>query len=94
MHFSSHGDGTVPHISSCDWADKILTLVATDSWRYRDYGHGFILKDERIQKMVRRFLSDSTTFDWSIPGHSIKRVGKITANHEDQHRLDWSITMD
>ena len=94
MHFSSHGDGTVPHISSCHWADKILTLVATDSWRYRDYGHGFILKDERIQKMVRRFLSDTTAFDWYIPGRSIKRVQSLKAEHIDPFNRDWSIEME
>ncbi len=94
MHFSPHGDGTVPHISSCAWSDKILTLVATDSWRYRDYGHGFILKDERIQKMVRRFLSDSKPFDWYIPGRSIKKVGAVIPQHSDPNHRHWSIEME
>ena len=92
MHFSSNGDGTVPHASSCVWHHKILTLVATDSWRYRDYGHGFILKDERVQKMASRFLSDSSNFDWSMPGHSIKRVTALKPLNSD--RPDWHIEME
>lgn len=93
-HFSSHGDGTVPHVSSCAWSKKILTLMATDSWRYRDYGHGFILKDERIQKMVRRFLSRSQVFDWSIPGHSIKRVTDVTTSSNEHDNPDWSVILE
>lgn len=94
MYFSTNGDGTVPHVSSCAWSKKILTLMATYSWRYRDYGHGFILKDERIQKIVRRFLSRSKPFDWSIPGHSIKRVSSVQAITNEHQLPDWSVTME
>jgi len=74
IHYSTSGDSRVPHASSCIWYNKITTLMASDSWRYRDYGHAFILKDERVQKVIRRFLSEGSNFSWEIPGHSIKQV--------------------
>ena len=74
IRYTKSGDGRVPHASSCLWYDKITTLMASDSWRYRDYGHALVLKDERIQKIIRRFLSDEQTFTWNIPGRSIKQV--------------------
>lgn len=94
IHFSSNGDGTVSHGSSCIWADKILTLVATDSWRYRDYGHGFILKDERVQRMVRRFLIDNKDFEWKTPGHSVKRVSSLKTTEHESGLKDWTIEME
>ena len=68
------GDGRVPHISSCCYYDSIHTLMLKDAFWYRDYSHGFVLKDERVQKLVNRFLFSRKRFDPSIPGGSIKRV--------------------
>ena len=79
IHYSKSGDGRVPHASSCLWYDKITTLMATDSWRYRDYGHALVLKDERVQKVIRRFLTEKEPFSWNIPGRSIKQVADLTS---------------
>lgn len=68
------GDGRVPHISSCCYWDSIQTLMLEDAFWYREYSHSFVLKDERVQKLVNRFLFSRRRFDPSIPGGSIKRV--------------------
>lgn len=52
------GDGRVPHVSSCCYFDSVQTLMLEDTFWYRDYSHGFVLKDERTQKLVNRFLFD------------------------------------
>lgn len=94
IFYSDAGDGRVPHISSCVWFDKITTLMATDSLRYRDYGHAFILKDERVQKIIRRFLATDTTFSWKIPGHSIKQVKALVQKQQTNNLSSWDVTLE
>ncbi|MFQ5644892.1 MAG: hypothetical protein ACE5FQ_14520 [Thiogranum sp.] len=72
---SDDGDGRVPHVSSCKYHASVRTLLIDDAVFFRDYDHGFILKDERVQKLVNRFLfRKSGAFRAGIPGGSIKRV--------------------
>ncbi len=72
---SVDGDGRVPHVSSCKYYASVRTLLIDDAIFFRDYDHGFILKDERVQKLVNRFLfRKSGSFRAGIPGGSIKRV--------------------
>ncbi|MFQ5660096.1 MAG: esterase/lipase family protein [Gammaproteobacteria bacterium] len=72
---TKNGDGRVPDISSCHYYREVLTLQIKDDIFYRDYSHGFVLKDERLQKIVNRFLrSGSSSFDWKIPGGTVKQV--------------------
>lgn len=72
---NDHGDGRVPHVSSCHYFDSVSTLMVDDAFFYKDYSHGFVLKDERVQKLVNRFLSSSTSkFKSNIPGGSVKKV--------------------
>jgi hypothetical protein len=72
---NDHGDGRVPHVSSCHYFDSVSTLMVDDAFFYKDYSHGFVLKDERVQKLVNRFLSSSTSkFKYNIPGGSVKKV--------------------
>jgi Lecithin:cholesterol acyltransferase len=71
---NKEGDGKVPHVSSCLYRDKINTVMVKDAWRYLDYSHGFVLKDERVQKLVNRFLFDKKKFDHKVHGGSIQRV--------------------
>ena len=71
---NSEGDGRVAHASSCCYFGSVKTLMLEDAFWYRDYSHGFVLKDERVQKIVNRFLFGSGTFSHAIPGGSIKRV--------------------
>ena len=73
---NEHGDGRVPHISSCHYWEDVLTLMVDDSWRYREYSHGFVLKDERVQKLVNRFLSNPRDKfnNYKIPGGGVKKV--------------------
>jgi len=73
---STDGDGRVPHVSSCCYCDSIQTLLLKDSFWYREHSHGFVLKDERVQKLVNRFLF-SKRFKASIPGGSIQRVRRL-----------------
>jgi hypothetical protein len=68
------GDGRVPDVSSCHYHNSVLTLVIKDAFFYKDYSHGFILKDERVQKLVNRFLFGKTKFDFYIPGSTVKQI--------------------
>lgn len=85
------GDGRVPDISSCHYHKNILTLVIKDSFAYREYSHGFILKDERAQKLVNRFLFGKTPFDYNIPGSSIKKVNGLNPNVDSNGMAYWEI---
>ena len=76
------GDGRVPHVSSCCYADKILTLLVEDDFWFREYEHGFFLKDERAQKLINRFLLEDT-FEYRIPGGSVKRVTGLVVGREE-----------
>jgi hypothetical protein len=71
---NKQGDGRVPHASSCCYHDKVKTIMLEDAFWFRDYSHGFVLKDERLQKIVHRFLNKGAAFDHSIPGGSVKQV--------------------
>ncbi|MGB0762953.1 MAG: lipase/acyltransferase domain-containing protein, partial [Acidimicrobiales bacterium] len=79
---TEHGDGTVPHVSSCCYWDCIQTLVLTDNWydyigRALSYPlndrHAFVLNDERVQRLISRFLSNET-FNHRSPGDQAKVV--------------------
>ncbi len=89
---TNDGDGRVPHISSCCYWNSVQTLMLKDAFWYRDYSHGFVLKDERVQKLANRFLFGPRGFAPSIPGGSIKRV-KGLKREIDQHSglPRWSI---
>ncbi|MBI4775561.1 MAG: hypothetical protein HY788_15570 [Deltaproteobacteria bacterium] len=76
---TSDGDSAVPHVSSCCWADSVLTLMLDDAWLFREYSHAFVLKDERVQTLVERFFSDTKPFDYRIPGGSVKKVEGVKA---------------
>lgn len=76
------GDGRVPHVSSCCYFDKVQTLMLEDAFWYKDYSHGFVLKDERVQKLVNRFLYSKKMFSYKIPAGSIKKVTGL------QHVID------
>lgn len=71
---TKHGDARVPHASSCVYHDSIKTLMLTFSRWNKDYSHGFVLKDERLQKIVNRFLFGDGPFTYSIPGQSVRLV--------------------
>ncbi|MBT5708400.1 MAG: hypothetical protein HOI66_18960 [Verrucomicrobia bacterium] len=88
---TTDGDGRVPHVSSCCFHDSVKTLLLEDGWFYKEYSHGFILKDERVQKLVNRFLY-SPKFSSSIPGGSIKRVTGLrrrTKNNEPYWQAEF-----
>ncbi len=71
---SEHGDGRVPHASSCIYHDKVQTLMVLDSIWHREYSHGFFLKDERVQQLVNRFLFGRKRFAHFFPGNPVKPV--------------------
>ena len=86
------GDGRVPHASSCCYAEFVQTYVLEDALWFRDYSHGFVLKDERLQKLVNRFLFSEKPFNASIPGGSIKRVKRLTKELDEDTNLPvWRI---
>lgn len=86
---TNDGDGRVPHISSCYYWDSIQTLMLEDAFWYRDYSHGFVLKDDRVQKLVNRFLFGRRRFDPNIPGGSIKRVKGLRRELDQKTGLPW-----
>jgi len=70
---NQHGDGSVPHASSCCYWNDIQTLMVTSSWFASEHSHAFILKDERVQRLIGRFLLNRR-FRQHSPGSSVKRV--------------------
>lgn len=68
-----HGDGVVPHASSCVYYNDVLTLAIENSFRYDDDSHAFVMTEERVQDLVGWFFGPDT-FDYRIPGNSIRRV--------------------
>lgn len=77
------GDGAVPHASSCCYHADILTLMITDAWFYQEHSHGFVMNDERVQRLAGRFLS-SGPFDYHTPGSGVKRVVGLEPINGDQ----------
>lgn len=53
---NKNGDGRVPHGSSCCHWNDVTTVIIEHAFWEKDYSHGFVLKDERVQKLVNRFL--------------------------------------
>jgi hypothetical protein len=87
---SKDGDGRVPHISSCKYHASVLTLLVDGALFFKDYNHGFILKDERVQKMVNRFLfRKSGAFKSWIPGGSVKRVKGLRKSLNSNGLPSW-----
>lgn len=87
---SKDGDGRVPHVSSCKYHAAVTTLLIDDAMFFRDYDHGFILKDERVQKLVNRFLfRKSGAFKPGIPGGSIKRVKGLQKSLDNNGLPSW-----
>lgn len=86
------GDGRVPDVSSCHYHKSVLTLSIKDAMFFRDYSHGFVLKDERIQKMVRRFLSaGSNKFEMNIPGGSVRKVKGLIEKQNAKGLPYWEV---
>lgn len=89
---TSDGDGRVPHVSSCHYYKEIKTLMLADAFWYRDYSHGMVLKDERVQKMVNRFLFGKKKFDYHIPGGSVELVTSLNKVIDPKSHLPcWKI---
>ena len=84
---NGNGDGRVPHVSSCCYFDSVLTLMVGDAFWYKDYSHGFVLKDERVQKLVNRFLFG--TFNYEIPGGTIRKVVGLERKVDSQSGLPY-----
>jgi len=88
---TTEGDGRVPHVSSCHYWDSVTTLMVGDAFWYREYNHGFVLKDERVQKLVRRFLFGNGPFSWKLPGGSIRKVrGLVRRTDSAQGLPRWT----
>ncbi|MCK5099912.1 MAG: hypothetical protein KAR45_17510 [Desulfobacteraceae bacterium] len=72
---NDNGDGRVPHLSSSCYKNDVLTLEIRDAFFFKDYGHGLILKDERVQRLVNRFLANPlSNFKYNITGGSITKL--------------------
>jgi len=84
----AHGDGRVPHASSCCYHGSVKTLMVLDSIWHREYSHGFVLKDERVQKLVNRFLFGRKKFSHFIPGESVKQVTGLVRKTDAAAGLD------
>jgi len=83
----------VPDVSSCSYHKDILTLSIKDAIFYKDYSHGFVLKDERVQKITNRFLRSSfARFDYTIPGRSVRKVTGLMQKEDEGAKLPyWEI---
>ena len=67
---------------------RLLNRKRFTSFWYREHSHGFVLKDERVQKLVNRFLF-SNRFKSSIPGGSIQRVQRLVSETDADTGLPY-----
>jgi len=95
---SEHGDGTVPHASSCHYWDVIDTYALTDGW-FQDLGrrlnplgdrHAFVLNDERVRRLISRFFNARGT-NWNprSPGGQVKKVTRLRLVNPQKPHLGW-----
>jgi len=85
------GDGRVPHVSSCLYHASVQTLILEDAFWFKDFDHGFFLKDERAQKLINRFLFNASPFYYNIPGGSIRKVESLTPMVDSENRPYWTV---
>ena len=92
---SDNGDGRVPHVSSCRFAESVPTLLVRRSVFDRDYSHALFLKDERVQRLTRRFFGRGR-FDYDGPGRSVRRVKRVVAVESSAGGPagDWTVETD
>ncbi len=83
------GDGSVADASACFYFDAVKTLVVQDALFHRDYGHGFILKDERVQRIINRFLRGESGKFWQIPGNSVRRAKGLSLETDARTKLKY-----
>jgi hypothetical protein len=79
LHYEE-GDGTVPNVSSCCYAGELVTYAFDNRPFLDDYKHPFLLKDNRVQRIINSFLKtdeDTTAFKPEIIGRTMYRVNNI-----------------
>ncbi|OHX64672.1 lipase/acyltransferase domain-containing protein [Flammeovirga pacifica] len=84
---AKEGDGVVPTASSCCYYDELATYVLQNRLLEENYAHAFLLKDNRVQKMVNSFLNtDESTAEYqhNIMGRTIHRVKGFTKMYVEQ----------
>jgi len=77
---SEDGDGVVPHASSCHYYRDFHTYYFNNRILRDDYKHAFVMKDERIQKVINEFLDspdDTTKFKVQIYGRTVFKVEEM-----------------
>lgn len=78
---SEEGDGVVPNISSCCYYDELATYCFENRFPQDDFKHPFILKDNRVQRLVNSFLDSSlgtSDFKHNIFGRTVHRVKSLS----------------
>lgn len=71
---NENGDKVVPHASSTAFAREIATYRVKKALWKEDNSHAFVMKEERVQRLINRFLSGKAI--GSMPGKNIERVAK------------------
>lgn len=66
------GDSIVPHVSSTYYASDIPTYMVKKALWKEDLSHAFIMKEERVQRLINRFLSDGQI--GTMPGKNVEIV--------------------
>jgi len=90
---TGNGDSRVADISSCYFHDSIKTICIKDALFYRDYSHGFFLKDERVQRLTNRFLYKDN-FDILSPGNCIYYVKGIKEETSKNGLPYWKLILE
>jgi hypothetical protein len=91
--WTEDGDGRVANASSCCYYDSVKTICIQDAFFYRDYSHGFFLKDERVQRLTNRFLYKED-FSTSSPGNSIYIVKGLKKQNRSDGLPFWTIILE
>lgn len=75
-----YGDGVVPVASSCCYWDEIDTYYLTKRFWNDDYKHPFMMKDERIQRIIHEFIhyqASAESYHIQVIGRSVHKVNGL-----------------
>jgi hypothetical protein len=87
---SNEGDGVVPHASSCCYHDDLVTYYLENRILQSDFEHAFILKDNRVQRIINSFLNSSEStreFNHNILGRTVHKVGNLELKEVEKNGL-------
>ena len=89
---SKEGDGVVPNVSSCCYYDEFATYCFKNRKFQDDFKHPFILKDNRVQRVVNSFLNSdlgTSAYNHNLLGRTVHRVTNLIPVEIEEHGITY-----